>query len=83
MDYEIRDHMEHSLQITLTKEGTDLLTSAEGKFRLWKMAEKIRTCGRRRIDGGHNVDPRGNPVHDSSTDENHKLLPSRTASKHI
>ena len=32
--------MEHSLQITLTKEGTDLLTSAGSKFGLWKMAEK-------------------------------------------
>ena len=32
--------MEHSLQITLTKEGTDLLTSAGSKFGLWKMVEK-------------------------------------------
>ena len=48
--------MEHSLQITLTKEGTDLLTRTGGKFGLWKMAEKIRTCGIRRIDGGHNAD---------------------------
>ena len=47
--------MEHSLQITLTKEGTDLLTSAGGKFRMSKMAEKIRTYGKRKIDGGHNV----------------------------
>ena len=47
--------MEHSLQITLTKEGTYLLTSAGGKFGLWKMIQKIRTCGRRRINGGHNV----------------------------
>ena len=39
MDYGIRDHMEHSLQITSTK-GTNLLTSARGKFGLWKMAEK-------------------------------------------
>ena len=38
LDYGMRDHMEHSLQITLTKEGTNLLTSAGGKFRLWKMA---------------------------------------------
>ena len=47
--------MEHSLRITLTKEGIYLLTSAGGKFELWKMVEKIRTCGRMRIDGGHNV----------------------------
>ena len=47
--------MEHSLKITLTKEGIDLLTSVGGKFELWKMAEKIKTCGRRRINGGHNV----------------------------
>ena len=40
MDYGIRDHMEHSLQINLTKEGTNLLTIAGGKFGLWKMAEK-------------------------------------------
>ena len=48
-------HMKHSLQITLTKEGTYLLTSAGGRFGLWKMAEKIRTCSKRRINGGHNV----------------------------
>ena len=39
---------------SLRQKGRDLLTSAEGKFELWKMDEKIRTCGRRRIDGGHN-----------------------------
>ena len=33
----------------------DLLTSAREEFGLWKMAEKIRTCGRRRSNGGHNV----------------------------
>ena len=44
MDYGIRDHMEYSLQITLKKEGMDLLTSAGGKFRWWKTAEKIKTC---------------------------------------
>ena len=40
---------------SLQKKGIDLITSARGKFGLWKMAEKIRTYGRRRIDGGHNV----------------------------
>ena len=40
---------------SLQQKGTDLLTSARGKFGLWKMAEKIKTCGIRRIDGGHNV----------------------------
>ena len=34
----------------------DILTSVIGEFGLWKMAEKIRTCRRRRSDGGHNVD---------------------------
>ena len=32
--------MEHSLQITLTKEGIDLLTSVGGKFGQWNMAKK-------------------------------------------
>ena len=40
---------------SLRQKGTDLLTSARGKFKLWKMAEKIRTCSRRRIDESHNV----------------------------
>ena len=39
----------------LKKKGTNLLTSARGKFGLCKMAEKIRTCDRRRINGSHNV----------------------------
>ena len=42
---------------SLRKKGIDILTSGKGKFRLRKMAEKIITCGRRRIDGGHNVGP--------------------------
>ena len=54
MDYGIRDHLEHSSQITSIKRAY-LLTNAGGKFELWKMAEKIKTCGKRRIDGGHNV----------------------------
>ena len=40
---------------SLRQKGMDLLTNARGEFVLWKMAEKIRTCGRRRSDGGHNV----------------------------
>ena len=40
---------------SLRQKGIDLLTSGKGKFGLRKMAEKIRTCGRRRIDGGHNI----------------------------
>ena len=40
---------------SLRKKGTNLLTSARGKFGLWKMAKKIRTCNKRRVDGGHNV----------------------------
>ena len=40
---------------SLRQKGTNLFTSARGKFKLWKMAEKIKTCSRRRIDGGHNV----------------------------
>ena len=40
---------------SLQQKRIDLLTSARGKFGLWKMTEKIRTCGRRRIDGGHNI----------------------------
>ena len=40
---------------SLRQKGTYLLTNAGGKFRLWKMAEKIITCSRRRIDGCHNV----------------------------
>ena len=40
---------------SLRKKETSLLTSARGKFGLWKMVEKIKTCGRRRIDGGHKV----------------------------
>ena len=39
MDYEIRDHMEHSSQIT-SKKGINLLTSARGKFGIWNMDEK-------------------------------------------
>ena len=42
---------------SLRQKGTDQLTSARGKFGLWKMAEKIRTCGRKKINGGHNVSP--------------------------
>ena len=44
MEYPIRDHLEHPLQLTLTKMGTYLLTSARGKFRLWKTVENIQTC---------------------------------------
>ena len=40
---------------SLRQKRINLLTSTRGKFGLWKMAQKIRTCGRRRIDGGHNV----------------------------
>ena len=40
---------------SLQQKGTDLLTNARGKFGLWKMVKKIRTCGKRRIDGGHNI----------------------------
>ena len=40
---------------SLRQKGTNLLTSAKGKFELWKMVEKIKTCSRRRIDGGYNV----------------------------
>ena len=40
---------------SLRQKETDLLTSARGKFGPWKMVEKIKTCNRRRIDGGHNV----------------------------
>ena len=47
--------MEHSLQLTLTKEGIYRPTSAGGKFRLWKMAKEIKTCDRMMIDEGHNV----------------------------
>ena len=39
----------------LRKKGTYLLTRARGKFGLWKMAEKIKTCDKRRIDEGHNI----------------------------
>ena len=40
---------------SLRQKGIDLLTSARGKFGLRKMAEKIKSCDRRRIDRGHNV----------------------------
>ena len=40
---------------SLRQKGIVLLISARGKFGLWKMAEKIKTCSRMRIDGGHNV----------------------------
>ena len=40
---------------SLRQKGMDLLTNARGEFMSWKMAEKIRTCGIRRSDGGHNV----------------------------
>ena len=40
MEYPVRDHLEHFLQPTLTKKGTYILTSARGKFGLWKTAEK-------------------------------------------
>ena len=40
---------------SLQQKRTDLLTSARAKFKLWKMAEKIKTYSRIRIDGGHNV----------------------------
>ena len=41
---------------SLQQKGTDLLTSARDKFWLWKMAKKkIKTCDKRRINGGHNV----------------------------
>ena len=40
---------------SLRQKEIDLLTSARGKFGPWKMAEKIKTCDRRRIDGGQNV----------------------------
>ena len=39
---------------SLRQKGTNLLTNARGKFKLWKMAEKIRTCDIRRIDRDHN-----------------------------
>ena len=59
--------MEHSLQITLTKEWTNLLTSAGDKFGLLKMAEKIKTCDRRTINGGHNIIWDVAPMSPSST----------------
>ena len=40
---------------SLRKKWTNLLTNARGEFGLWKIAKKIRTYSRRRIDGSHNV----------------------------